>query len=121
VTVIRTTAYLLGAAVSALLVATLSSQRLVGYASVPAVAVFALALGLACSAIAPLMARLVSPVGCLPFAGASFVVCAALFWLFGAVSPGVVVTPLGAVVGAAIATAAAGAVFTVLDERPADA
>ena len=118
--VARTVAYLIGAAVSALLVATLSSERLVGYASVPSVALFALALGLACSAIAPLMARLVAPVGCLPFAGVAFAVCALLFWLFGAVSPGMAVTPLGAVVGAAIATIAAGAVFTVLDEAPAD-
>lgn len=116
----RIVAYVIGAAVAALLVATLSSARLVGFRSMPSVALFSLLLGLLGAAVAPVLGRVPRMSGCWPFAIVAFLLDAAFFWAAGTVVPGVTVTPGGALVGGAVAAATAAAAFTLLDERVGD-
>jgi uncharacterized membrane protein YvlD (DUF360 family) len=113
----RLISYIAAAAVAALLVATISAERLVSYASVPALALFALLLGLLDAAIWPLLGRMPALSGCWPFTLAAFLLNAAIFWLAGQVVPGMTVSMPGAIAGGAIGAIAAAAVFTMLDER----
>ena len=113
----RLISYVLAAVVAALLVTTISAEWLVSYQSIPSVVLFALLLGLLDAAVAPTLARLPAVAGCWPFAFITFGLNVVLFWLAGSIVPGMTVSLAGAVVGAAIATAAAAAMFTLLDER----
>ncbi|MCC6313064.1 MAG: phage holin family protein [Thermomicrobiales bacterium] len=114
----RAVAYIVAATIAALLVATISQERLLSYDSVLAVAAFALVLGAANAALAPLLGRFVTALGCLPFALGALLVNVALFVAATELSAGVRVTAAGVLVGATIATAASGAVFSAIDERP---
>lgn len=116
----RIVAYVIGAAIAALLVATVSSARLVGFRSVPAVALFAVLLGLLQSGVAPVLGRVPALAGCWPFTVATLLLNTGAFWLAGQVVPGMTVTPAGGLVGAVAAGVTAVAVFTLLDERVGD-
>jgi hypothetical protein len=118
---VRIAVYIIGAAVAALLVATISSARLAGFASVPSVALFAVVLGLAQSAVAPALARVPALAGCWPFAIVSGGVAAVVFWLGGRVVPGMDVSIAGVLVGGVIAAVSAVAIYTLMDERAANA
>ncbi len=116
---IRFAAYAIAAAVSALAVATISEERLLRFANVPAAAAFALLLGLALFAIAAVLHRAPALAGCGTYAVAGLVVALLVYSLSGMAAPGMRVTFAGSLVGALLAMAAGGAVYTLLDEGPA--
>src|SRR5690348_18026081 len=112
----RFIAYAIGGAVAALLVATISEQRLVSYENISTVAIFAIVIGLLNATIVPVL-RLVSlPLTCLTFGLFALVINAAAFALAAAIAGGMTVTFWGAVIGALVASVASGAIYTVLDE-----
>lgn len=114
--VVRFVAYAVAAAVSALTVATVSQDRLLGFANVPSAAGFALLLGSALFAISAAMRRLPTIAGCGSYAVAGLVVAMLVYSLSGVAAPGMRVTFAGSLVGAALAMAAGGAVYSLLDE-----
>ena len=113
----RFLAYALASAVAALVVASISQERLVDYDSRTAVFAFALILGLINATIRPVLRLLTLPLTCLTFGLFAVVLNAALFGLAAWLAPGMRVTFWGAVVGAIIAAGASGIIFSVLDER----
>lgn len=116
---VRFVAYAVAAAVSTLAVATISEDRLLRFANVPSAAAFALLLGFALFAISAALQRLPALAGCGSYAVAGLVVALLVYALSGMAAPGMRVTFAGSLVGAALAMAAGGAVYTLLDERPA--
>ncbi len=116
--VVRYVAYAVAAAVSALLVATISQDRLLRFANVPAAAGFALLLGLALFAVALALRRFPALAGCGSYAVAGLVVAMLVYSLSGLAAPGMRVTFAGSLVGALLAMAAGGAVYSLLDEPP---
>lgn len=113
----RVIGYVVAAAVAALLLATISEQRLVAYESRGAVVVFALVLGLLNALVKPVLRLLTLPLTCLSFGLFALVLNAGLFALAARATPGVTVTLWGAVIGAIIASVAGGVIFSLVDER----
>ncbi len=113
----RVVAYLLANAAAVLAVGSISEQRLVAYESRSAIFVFALIVGLINATIRPVLRLLTLPLTCLTFGLFSLALNAALFGLAAWLTPGMAVTPLGAVVGAIVASIFSGIIFSVLDER----
>lgn len=114
---LRLVSYVLAAAAAALLVGSISEQRLVAYESQTAVFIFALVLGLLNATIRPVLRILTLPLTCLTFGAFALVLNAALFGLAAWLTPGMTVTAWGALVGALVASIAGGIAFSVLDER----
>ncbi len=114
----RIGAYLVVAAVSWLLLATISERRLASYGSVLAVAVLAAVTGGANAIVASQLNRLPQRSGCLLFSVVALTVNACLALAVAAVGVdfGVTVTPWGVVVGALVLTTGCGIVFTLWDE-----
>lgn len=112
----RLVAYVVAAATAALLVATISQQRLVAYESRSAVVLFALVLGLLNAVVKPLLRLLTLPLTCLTFGLFALVLNAGLFAIAARVTPGMTVTVWGAVIGAVIASVAGGVIFSLFDE-----
>jgi putative membrane protein len=112
----RFVAYAIGGAVAALLVATISQQRLVSYENVETVAIFAIVIGLLNATIVPVIRFVSLPLTCLTFGLFALVINAAVFALAATVAGGMTVSFWGAVVGAIVASVASGAIFSVLDE-----
>lgn len=115
---LRVVGYTAAACVAALLVGSISSQRLVAYDTRTALFVFAALLGLINAAIKPVLAGISVPITCLTFGAAALVLNAGLFALAAWLTPGLRVTLVGAVLGAVIASIASGLVFSWLDEYP---
>jgi putative membrane protein len=99
----RFIAYAIGGAVAALLVATISQQRLVSYANVQTVAIFAIVIGLLNATIVPVLRFISFPLTCLTFGLFALAINAAAF-------------AIAAGIGALVASVASGAIFSVLDE-----
>jgi len=113
----RLTAYVVAAAVAALLVASISERRLVAYESRTAVVAFALVLGAINAVVKPLLRLLTLPLTCLTFGAFALVLNAGLFALAARLTPGMTVTLWGAVVGAIVVSVAGGVIFSLIDER----
>jgi hypothetical protein len=114
----RITAYLVVAAISWLLLATISERRLASYGSVLAVAVLAAVAGAANAIVASRLNRLPQGSGCLLFSIVALTVNACLALAVAAIGAGVGVTmtPWGVAVGAMVLTIGCGIVFTLWDE-----
>lgn len=115
--IVRVISYVAAAAAAALLVGSISEQRLVAYETRTAVFTFALVLGLINATIRPVLRLLTLPLTCLTFGAFALVLNAALFGLAAWLTPGMTVTTWGAVFGAVAASIAGGIIFSVLDER----
>lgn len=113
----RLIAYVLAAAVAALLVASISERRLVAYESRSAVTVFALVLGVMNATVKPVLRLLTLPLSCLTFGLFALLLNAGLFALAARLTPGMTVSFWGAVIGAAIASVTGGVIFSLFDER----
>ena len=122
--IVRLAVYIVAACVAALLLGTISEQRLVSYESRTALFLFAGILGLLNAIIKPVLQTLALPLTCLTFGLAALVVNAGLFALATALTPGMRVTLAGAAFGAVLASLASGVIFSLIDEfrapRPAD-
>jgi putative membrane protein len=114
---VRLLAYVLAAAVGALLVGSISAQRLVAYESRAAIFLFALLLGLINATIKPVLQLLTLPLTCLTFGLFALLLNAALFGLAAWLTPGMQVSFWGAILGAIVASIASGAIYSLLDER----
>lgn len=114
---VRIAAYAVAVAASALMTATVSSERLVAFASVPSALGFGLLLGVALAGVALGVVRIAAPAGCGTFAIAALAVAVLAYVLVGVVEAGTRVTFAGALVGGVLAMLAAGAVFTLFDEN----
>ena len=117
--IVRIVVYILAACVAALLLGTISEQRLVAYDSRTALFLFAGVLGLLNAVIKPVLQVLSLPITCLTFGLFALVVNAGLFALSAALTPGLRVTLIGTVVGALLTSIAAGVIFSLLDEPTA--
>lgn len=113
----RFAAYVVAAAVAALLVASISERRLVAYESRTAVTIFALLLGAMNAIVKPLLRLLTLPLTCLTFGLFALLLNAGLFALAARLTPGMTVTFWGAAIGAAVASVTGGVIFSLLDER----
>lgn len=113
---IRILAYALAAIVAALATSTLS-QKWFSFDSTQAVMLFGAAMGVINAFIRPVVRLISLPLTCLTFGLFAVVINAALFWLGGFIVPGIEVNTIGAVVGAIIASLAAGIMFSVFDEK----
>lgn len=118
--IVRVLVYMIAACVAALLLGTISEQRLVAYDSQAALFLFAAILGLLNAAIKPVLQVLSLPITCLTFGLFALVINAGLFGLAAVLTEGVRVTVVGAVVGALLTSIAAGVIFSVLDEQAAE-
>ena len=114
---VRLLAYVLAAAVGALLVGSISAQRLVAYESRAAIFLFALLLGLINATIKPVLQLLTLPLTCLTFGLFALLLNAALFGLAAWLTPGMQVSFWGAILGAIVASIASCAIYSLLDER----
>ncbi|HEU0115912.1 MAG TPA: phage holin family protein [Thermomicrobiales bacterium] len=112
----RFVAYAIGGAVAALLVATISQQRLVSYDNVQTVALFAIVIGLLNATIVPVLRFVSFPLTCLTFGLFALAINAGAFALAAAIAGGMNVSFWGAVIGAIVASVASGAIYSVLDE-----
>ena len=112
----RFIAYAIGGAVAALLVATISQQRLVSYANVQTLAIFAIVIGLLNATIVPVLRFVSLPLTCLTFGLFALAINAAAFAIAAGIAGGMTVSFWGAVIGALVASVASGAIFSVLDE-----
>ena len=113
----RVATYLIAAAVSWLLLATISERRLAFYGSVLSVAVLAAVAGGLNAAVASLLNRLPQRSGCLPFSGVALAVNACLALAVATIGVGVRMTPWGVVGGAIGLTIGCGIVYALWDER----
>lgn len=113
---IRILAYALAAIVAALATSTLSQQWF-GFENTQAVMLFGAAMGVINAFIRPVVRLISMPLTCLTFGLFAWVINAGLFWLGGYIVPGIEVSALGAVIGALIASLAAGIMFSVFDEK----
>lgn len=113
----RLTAYVLAAGVAALIVGSVSEQRLVAYDSRTAIFTFAVLLGLINATIRPVLRLLTLPLTCLTFGLFAAVLNALLFALAARLTPGVVVSTWGAILGGIVASIASGVIYSVVDER----
>jgi putative membrane protein len=122
--IVRLAVYIVAACVAALLLGTISEQRLVSYESRTALFVFAGILGLLNAIIKPVLQTLALPLTCLTFGLAALIVNAGLFALATALTPGMRVTVAGAAFGAVLTSLSSGVIFSLIDEfraaRPAD-
>lgn len=114
--IVRVGVYMLATCVAALLVGTISEQRLVAYETRTALFVFAALLGISNAAIRPALAVLTLPISCLSFGLIALGLNAGLFALAAWLTPGLRVTPAGAVIGAIVTSIAGGIIFSLLDE-----
>ncbi|HET7092804.1 MAG TPA: phage holin family protein, partial [Thermomicrobiales bacterium] len=112
----RFVAYAIGGAVAALLVATISQQRLVAYDNVQTIALFAIVIGLLNATIVPVLRFVSFPLTCLTFGLFALVINACVFAVAAAIAGGMTVSFWGAVIGALLTSVASGAIFSVLDE-----
>lgn len=117
-TAIRLASYAVAVAASGLLATTISQERLVAFGSAPAALAFGLLLGGVLAAVAPLLNRVAPPAGCFGFAVVALALGVLVYALVGTALPGFRVTFAGSIVGGVLAMLAAGAVFSLLDERP---
>lgn len=113
----RLVAYVLAAAVAALLVASISERRLIAYESRAAVVTFALVLGVLNATVKPVLRLLTLPLTCLTFGLFALLLNAGLFALAARLTPGMTVSIWGAVIGAAVASVTGGVIFSLFDER----
>jgi putative membrane protein len=118
--IVRIIVYMIAACVAALLLGTISEQRLVSYESQTAVFVFAAVLGIVNAAIKPVLQLLALPITCLTFGLFALVINAALFALAVWLTPGMHVTTAGAVLGAILTSIASGVIFSLIDEFAAE-
>jgi len=109
--------YVLASGVSAIAVAAISQERLVGYDSRASVVIFALLLGTINATIRPVLRLLTLPLTCLTFGAFALVLNAGLFGLAALLTPGMRVTGWGMAIGAIIASVTAGVIFSLVDER----
>jgi putative membrane protein len=115
--IVRILVYIIAACVAALLLGTISEQRLVAYDSRTALFVFAGILGLLNAIIKPVLQVLSLPITCLTFGLFALAVNVGLFAVAAALTPGMRVTVLGAAAGAVLTSIAAGVIFSLLDEE----
>jgi len=113
----RLIAYVVAGGAAALIVGSISEQRLVAYDSRTAVFTFAVLLGLINATIRPVLRVLTLPLTCLTFGLFALVLNAALFGLAARLTPGITVSTWGAVLGAIVASVASGVIYSVIDER----
>jgi putative membrane protein len=118
--IVRILVYMIAACVAALLLGSISEQRLISYDSQTAVFVFAAVLGVVNAAIKPVLQLLALPVSCLTFGLFALVINAALFALSVWLTPGMQVTTAGAVLGAILTSVAGGVIFSLVDEFAAE-
>jgi putative membrane protein len=118
--IVRIIVYMIAACVAALLLGTISEQRLVSYDSQASVFVFAAVLGVVNAAIKPVLQVLALPISCLTFGLFALVINAGLFALSVWLTPGMQVTTAGAVLGAVLTSVAGGVVFSLVDEFAAE-
>ena len=114
--IVRVAVYIVAACVAALMLGTISEQRLVSYESRTALFVFAGILGLLNAVIKPFLQTLALPLTCLTFGLAALIVNAGLFALATALTPGMRVTVAGAAFGALLTSLASGVIFSLIDE-----
>jgi putative membrane protein len=117
--IVRILVYMIAACVAALLLGSISAQRLVAYESQGAVFVFAGILGVLNAAIKPVLQLLSLPITCLTFSLFALVINAGLFALATLLTSGMHVTVAGAALGALLTSIAAGVIFSLLDEYAA--
>jgi putative membrane protein len=113
---VRVLAYVLASAVAALLVGSISEQRLVSYQSREAIFLFAAILGLVNATIKPVLQLLTLPLTCLTFGLFALLLNAGLFAAAAWLTPGMQVSPWGAILGAIVTSVAGGVIFSLLDE-----
>lgn len=114
--IVRVAGYVVAACVAALLLGTISEQRLASYDSRTALFLFAGILGLLNAIIRPVLQTLAIPMTCLTFGVAAIIVNAGLFALATALTPGMRVTVAGVIIGALLTSLASGVIFSLLDE-----
>lgn len=112
---IRIIAYAVATMVATLAVNALS-QDLLRYESAESVVIFGLVAGLINAFIKPAVKLLTLPITCLTFGMFALVLNMALFKGGAAITPGVEVSWLGALVGSIVASLASGLIFSVVDE-----
>lgn len=117
--IVRVAVYMVAACVAALLLGTISEQRLVSYDSRTALFLFAGILGLLNAIIKPVLQALALPLTCLTFGLAALILNAGLFAVAAVLTPGMRITVAGAAGGALLTSLASGVIFSLLDEfRP---
>lgn len=114
--IVRVIAYVLAAAVAALIVGSISEQRFVAYDSREAVFLFAVVLGLLNALVRPVLRILTLPLTCLTFGLFALVLNAGLFAIAARLTPGMEISARGAVLGAIISSIASGVIFSLVDE-----
>ncbi len=112
---IRIIAYAVATMVATLVVSAIS-QDLLRYESAESVVIFGLVAGLINAFIKPVVKLLTLPITCLTFGLFALVVNMALFKGGAAITQGVEVSWLGALVGSILASLASGLIFSVVDE-----
>lgn len=117
IVIARLIAYVVAGGAAALIVGSISEQRLVAYDSRTAVFTFAVLLGLINATIRPVLRVLTLPLTCLTFGLFALVLNASLFGLAARLTPGITVSTWGAVLGAIVASVASGVIYSVIDER----
>ena len=112
---IRIAAYAVGTIVATLIVAQFA-PRYLSFDSANWVIVFGLVTGAINAFIKPVVKLLTLPITCLTFGLFAIVVNAALFALGAALTPGIHINWVGALVGSILASLASGLIFSVVDE-----
>jgi len=114
----RLIAYLIGSAFAVLILATVS-KRLIRYDDANSVMVFAIVVGVLNTFLLPAVRTLTLPLSCLTLGLFTVVLNALVFAIGALLSVGVTISLWGAILGAIMTSIASGAIYSVIDERPA--
>lgn len=114
----RLIAYLIGSAFAVLILATVS-KRLIRYDDANSVMLFAIVVGVLNTFVLPVARTLTVPLSCLTLGFFTVVVNALAFAAGALLSFGVTISLWGAILGAIVTSIASGAIYSVIDERPA--
>jgi putative membrane protein len=113
----RFVAYVVATVAAVLLLATIS-ERLLRYDDPETVIVFAVILGALNAFVLPLLRVLTLPLSCLTLGLFALVLNALMFGLAAALTSGLEISWVGALLGVVFVSIASGAVFSLLDEQP---
>lgn len=114
----RLIAYLIGSVFAVLIIATVS-KRLIRYDDATSVMLFAVVVGVLNAYVLPVVRIVTLPLSCLTLGLFTLALNSAAFALGAALSVGVTISLWGAVLGAIVTSVASGAIYSVIDERPA--
>jgi putative membrane protein len=114
----RFVAYVVATVAAVLLLATIS-KRLLRYDEPEAVIIFAVILGALNAFVLPLLKLLTLPLTCLTLGLFALVLNAVMFGVAAWLTPGLEISWAGALLGAVFVSIASGAVYSLLDEQPA--